>query len=489
LSEYTHFFHFDIHLKKYTNSSRIQQTVNPRRKGNSHRPDMTNEKTQEIEEPHSKRAGLQSIICRYLHLNFENREDRNAYYFVTEMFWATFLSAAATFNTAYVIRLSASDQEIGYLSSIPALFAIFLSIPVGRWLQTSKHKTTLIMSSLALSRFTYVIIALAPWLNFSKVADGSLIVWILILFSITNRPFVIGFTPMQSEVISPEKQGPLISVRMQIYHAVHSISVLLLGFWLDAFVFPLNYQLMYLVTVGLSVISLLLLLKVEFPEKTEAQKQKVIYNQETKISLRDQLRNLGEVLKQNPRFLRFMLNSLAMDFAVWVTGPLFSIFYVKQLGASDGWLGTSSALHSVCNIAGYALWRPIVRKYGEIRMLKLTALLRPLFPLSIALFPNLNAILVILGAWGILIPGLGLSHSSTYMQMLPPESREEAQSIYSTFQNAAAFVSPFIGIAVAEALGIPTTLIIFSCVRLLGSLMWTINPIDSPKLIKTAEEG
>ena len=448
---------------------------------------MTNEISQENEEPDSNISGIKKSICQYLHLNFKNREDRNVYYFVTEMFWATFLSAAATFNTAYVIRLGASDQQIGYLSSIPALFAIFLSIPVGRWLQTSKHKTTLIMNSLALSRFTYVVIALAPWLNFSKFNDGSLVVWILILFSITNRPFTIGFTPMQSEVISARKQAPLISIRMQIYHSVHSLSVLLLGFWLDAILFPLNYQIMYLATVSLSVISLLLLLRVEFPEKTAAQQQQILLDQETKISFKEQLKNLGKVLKKNPRFVRFMLNSLAMDFGMWVTGPLFSIFYVKELGASDAWLGTSSALHSVCNIAGYALWRPIVRRYGETRMLKLTALLRPLFPLSIALFPNLNAILVIFSAWGILIPGLGLSHSSTYMQMLPPESREEAQAIYSTLQNAAAFVSPLIGIAVAEGIGIPSTLIIFAGVRFIGSLMWTIFPIDAARLMPQTE--
>ena len=450
---------------------------------------MTNDNLQDLEASSNQPAGIKKILSRFLHLNLQIQEERNAYYFVTEIFWATFLSAAATFNTAYVIRLGASDQEVGYLSSIPSLFAIFLSIPVGRWLQTSKRKNTLVMSSLALSRFTYILIALAPWLNFSELNNGSLVVWILILFSITNRPFIIGFTPMQSEVISPGRQAPLISIRMQIYHAVQSISVLLLGFWLDAVIFPLNYQLMFLFTTGLSVISSLLLLKIEFPEKTEAQKLKMLHDQETKISFPEQLKNLAEVLKKYPRFLRFTLNSLAMDFAEWVTGPLFSIFFVKELGASDAWLGTFSALHSVCNIAGYTLWRPIVRRFGEIRMLKWTAMLRPLFSLFVALFPNLNAILVIGGVWGILIPGLGLSHASTYMQMLPPDAREEAQAINSTIMNAAAFVSPFIGIAVAEAIGIPATLLIFAGVRFFGSLMWTLFPIDAPKLMMQTEDA
>ena len=450
---------------------------------------MTKEKSRDKEEPHSKRLNLKTLLSRYLHLNLKKRDDRNTFYFALEMFWATFLGAATSFNAAFAIRLGASDQQIGYLSSIPALFAIFLSIPVGRWLQKSKHKRSLIMSSLALYRFGFVVIALAPWINFSSMNDGSLVVWLLILFTITNRPFMIGFSPMQSEVIPPEKQAPLISVRMQIFHAVRSISVLLFGFWLDAIIFPLNYQLLYLVTFTLSIISLILLLKIEMPEKSKEQKEKETEERERKVSLRKQLESLVLLLKKHPQFLRFMLNTLAMNISVWVTGPLFTIFFVNDLGASDGWLGTFAALHSVANIAGYAIWRPIVKRYGEIRMLKWTSLVRPLWPLSIALFPNLNAILVIACAWGIIIPGLGLSHASTYMRMLPPDAREEAQSIHSTLQNTGAFLGPLLGIAVAGAVGIPVTLLIFAGVRLLGSLMWTINPIDAPKFKKTQAEG
>ena len=222
---------------------------------------MTKNKPQEKEQIHRKHPGLQKLLSRHLHLNLKKREDRNAFYFIAEVFWATFLIAATSFNAAYAIRLGASDQEIGYLSSIGALFAIFLSIPVGRWLQRSKHKQNLILGSLSLYRFGFVIIALAPWLNFSGMNDGTLVVILLILFSITNRPFIIGFPPMQSEVIPPQRQAAVISARMQVFHAVRSLSVFLLGLWLNAIIFPLNYQIMYLVTFGLSVISVILLFK------------------------------------------------------------------------------------------------------------------------------------------------------------------------------------------------------------------------------------
>ena len=340
------------------------------------------------------------------------------------------------------------------------------------------------MGSLGLFRFCFVIMALAPWINFSGMNDGSLVVILLILFAVVNRPFIIGFAPMQSEVIPPGRQSAVISVRMQIFHAVRSISVLLLGFWLDAVVFPLNYQIMYLVTTALSVISLIQLIKINGPEKSAAEQKQILIERDTKVSFKQQLAELLKVIKDHPRFLRFMINTLLMNFGMWATMPLFTLFYVNELGASDGWLGTYSALHSVCNIGGYALWRPVIRKYGENKMLKWTALLRPLWPLSIATFPNLNAILAIAGAWGLLIPGLDLCQQSMYLKILPEDAREQAQSIHSTIQNTSMFLSPLLGIAVAEAIGIPSTLFIFAGVRLLGSLMWIINPLDSPKFAK-----
>ena len=53
--------------------------------------------------------------------------------------------------------------------------------------------------------------------------------------------------------------------------------------------------------------------------------------------------------------------------------------------------------------------------------------------------------------------------------------------------NAAAFISPFIGIAVAKAIGIPATLLIFAGVRFFGSLVWTLFPIDAPQLMVQPE--
>ena len=158
--------------------------------------------------------------------------------------------------------------------------------------------------------------------------------------------------------------------------------------------------------------------------------------------------------------------------------PLFSIYFINEMGASDGWLGTASSLHNVAVILGYSLWRPIVKRVGSKKLLKYTAQLRLLWPLTIALAPNLTWILIIHVVWGVLVPGIGLTHSSVFLQVLPEDAREEGQALHSTVQNSALFIAPLIGVWISEQIGIITTLLIFSGVRLLGSLMWVWNPLE-----------
>ena len=74
-----------------------------------------------------------SFIYRLLRLNLDNQDDRNALFLVVEVFFAAVLGAAATFNAAFALRLGATNEDIGLLTSLPALLAVVISIPAGRF--------------------------------------------------------------------------------------------------------------------------------------------------------------------------------------------------------------------------------------------------------------------------------------------------------------------------------------------------------------------
>ena len=178
------------------------------------------------DESRLKIPNLILLVSKLLRLDFNKNEDRNALYFVLEIFWATFLDAAASFNAAYAIRLGASDQEIGYLSSIPALIAIAITIPMGRILGRSRHKKRMVLSSLAVFRSGYVVIALLPWLKFIPIPTGTAVVIALIFFAATSSLFNVGWTPMMAEVITKDRLAHDISMRMHICHDTRNMAVL-----------------------------------------------------------------------------------------------------------------------------------------------------------------------------------------------------------------------------------------------------------------------
>ena len=426
-------------------------------------------------------ALLQKKFTQWLHIDLTRKTQRNGYYLIIEILFATFLSAAASFNAAYAIRLGAGDEQISFLASIPALIAVIIAIPVGTWLQRTAGKKSLIMRSLALHRAGFVIIALVPFLSSLNLNRGTMVVWLLILFTIPAQVFNIGFVSLTATVIRPEQRAAVFSLRNQIFFAVNSLCSFLFGLWLDTVVFPLNYQVMYFASFLLSLVSIFYLMKIEFRERAytslKAQPAEKPKTKLPALNVRQRILKLVSDFRASPTFLRFNINTILMDFGLWAVIPIFTVFYINELKATEGWLGLLAATGSITNIIGFGIGRKLITRYGRNKVLFYTSLLRPLFPLVVAIFPNLTAILILNMALGILMPGLGLSHFSLMLDATPDERRDEYTAYYTMFQNISVFVAPLVGALIYSLVGYTITFLIFAAVRLLGGLAWFVFPL------------
>jgi hypothetical protein len=65
---------------------------------------------------------------------------RNEARLYAEAFWTAVLAAVVAFNAAYAVRLGASTQLVGLLSSLPALVAVVATLPVGAVVQRSHRR-------------------------------------------------------------------------------------------------------------------------------------------------------------------------------------------------------------------------------------------------------------------------------------------------------------------------------------------------------------
>src|SRR5947209_3294070 len=86
----------------------------------------------------------------------------NIRYLYLEVFFASILGAIISFNSAFAIHLGASDTLIAILTSAPALLSAIASIPAARYLTTRKNRKIWLFSSLFVTRFGYLVVALMP---------------------------------------------------------------------------------------------------------------------------------------------------------------------------------------------------------------------------------------------------------------------------------------------------------------------------------------
>ena len=390
--------------------------------------------------------------------------------------------AVMAFNATFALRLGASNQMVGWLSSVPSLFAMVMAIPAARFLESKTNQSPWINWSLFIGRLMFLGVALVPWI--SRRFQAEIIIWVLVLRSIPMNFFSSGFSPMLANVIPVRDRARVLGNRSIINSAVVAASTFLLGKWLDAgqniswLTFPLNYQLMYIVGTVAALLSVYCVSRIKVPQTKVARRQPS--PKTAKSSFKAMKATLTTMVRENQAFVRIVINTLVFNLGAWFVMSLYIIFFVKELEASDGWIGLNTTLANIGVIFGNLIWRRIIAKVGDSRALLLSIPMSAGYAFLVALFPDLTLILL----WGILInlvnPGVNLSHYNILVESCPKERLVSYLAIFSTVMNFGAFVSPMLGIALSGVIGVRWVLLIGGVIRLIGALMFYFWKVDAP---------
>jgi MFS family permease len=403
-------------------------------------------------------------------------EDRNLALLYGEVVFAAILAAAGSFNATYVLRLGGSATLVGLLSSVPALVAVFLFLPAARLLERQNNYRPLVVWSLFGARVGYLGIAVLPFLTAQGIPEAT--VAILVAMSAPAVLFSTGWNPLLVDVIPERRRANVFSWRSILSSATIAILTYALGLALDRGTFPINYQWLYAFGLGGGLLSTWLVSRIRIPESAQAE----ISRAEEKVSLRA---SVQEALKASPTFGRLIANTLIFNLGAWMVGPLYIIYYVKDLGAADSWVGLHSALIHVGIVLGYWLWRRINHRMGDQPTLLLALPFVALYPFMVALLPNLSILLLVGFVGNLFAPGVDLNHSLIFMRQMPATHRHTAIAVYSMIMNAGAFVCPIIGIALSGAIGIRNALVVGGIMRLIGVALFYVHPVDEGRLTWT----
>jgi MFS family permease len=380
---------------------------------------------------------------------------------------------AAPFLPVFLTRLGASNFQVGLLSSMPGITGLILAIVVGRFLQTRRNIVPWFSLSRLLVIACYALTGLMTMILPSAYAViATLIIWALA--TLPQTALAVSFSVVMNAVAGPEGRYALLSRRWAIFGATSVIGTYLVTQAIDRIEFPGNYEIMFLGLSAGGLISFYFSNRIQIPDQPPAI---------TSGSILDTLKRYPSLMRDHPAFAAFSYKRFVYLSAISLSQPIFPLFFVHEVGATDGEIGTITMTMTLVMLVGYFLWPRLSRKYGGHFVLIATTLGMALYPAMVALVPQVTWIYVFAGIAGLFQAGLDLVFFDELMKTVPAEYSATFVSLAQSMQYLSAMLAPLIGTMLADTIGLGGALFVSTALRLIGFVLFLRkDQVESGKL-------
>jgi len=346
-------------------------------------------------------------------------------------FYTMMVGFGESFFGAYVVALKASHFMIGLVGSLPQTMgslAQLLSIQVARLFKSRKRMVTTLVLLQAFLYFPITLGMLFP----------SGIGLVLILVSITLY-FMIGMIVVPTWIdwmgflVPPGIRGRYYGIRNSITGFFSLFSFLIAGIFLQ-FMDKNNlvwwgYGILFFLAFVSRIFSFWFLLHVD----------------DTRATLPPPLlshRPLFPSLKKLPRtpFFPFLMQSVLMNMAVYISGPYFTPYMLQDLHFSYWTFTYILAIPMLVKALAMPIWGKICDLYGNRNVLAFSATFLGTLPLLWTVSRSVAFIALVQVISGFLWAAYDLSSFNTLYDMTPEKSRMKYSILLNSI-NALAFIS------------------------------------------------
>jgi MFS family permease len=181
-----------------------------------------------------------------------------------------------------------------------------------------------------------------------------------------------------------------------------------------------------------------------------------------------------------PAFVSFTAKRFVFLSGTALATPLFPLYFVREVQASDAWIGIISTAQTAILLVGYPLWSRQWRMRGARFVLLWTTLGLTIYPALTAFTHRVEWIVFYAALAGIFQAGLDLVFFDELMKTVPPEYSATFVSLAQSLQYLSAVAAPLVGTFLADRIGIGGGLLVSAALRLggFGLFAWgrEINP-------------
>lgn len=387
----------------------------------------------------------------------------NILFMVLDCVFASLHSGSTgAFLNIYASRCGATSEQIGLLTALPALLALFVSLPAGRWVRGVPARRV----TMAGAFFSRILLAVYVFLPGVLPVDRQYpaILLLVVAASIPMTFLMIGWNQFFMEAIPSEWRAMVMGARGAVGSVLALLVTLISGQILTRMVFPRGYQVVFLIGFFGMIMTVLQMARIH-PVETVPAAPLVV---EKSAPARKFFPSMG---KQGRAYLRvngfLFLFSLASTMAVTLIPNLL----VNRLKLTDEIISIGVASSTVVVLLSSLLVPRVVRRTGNRRAASIGM---GVSSLQTGLLAVANSAGVYLGAAVMGGAATGILNIGQYGYLLdnvPDSDRSVWLSMNVMLGNISVFLGAVSGPLIARGFGASQTLWIFAGLEVLIGLL------------------
>ena len=355
--------------------------------------------------------------------------------------------------------LSASNYQVGLISSLPPLMALLMTIPAAIMLNRAAEHKKLVATSILLARVMFLPIVALVYLP-SESMQAWVFLVIVALMSVPNTVANIGWQTLISGMISESRRGAFFSDRNRFLTMVGLVSTLIIGIVMkDASDNVTAYQILFAIAFGFGLLEVYLLMK---HDETPAHVEGPVVKKKL----------MEWSIFKHSGYVSFLIAALFFNFAWQMAWGIFNIYHIRVAGATVFWISMFSVGNMLMQILTFPLWKKWAEQRSNVRVFVWAAIGMASTPFLTVLSTNFYYLTFVQTISGFFLSGVVLLLFNLLLEQSPEASRTYCITTYNVLLAFMAFLAPQIGIWLLNAWGVEMAMYISSALRLLSAAVF-----------------
>ena len=416
----------------------------------------------------SRFGGLSYFVklrLRGLRISRLSAEDQNiAYFTIDTALQGLVMGGIFGFLSVFVVRLGASNLMVSLVTSLPAIVMALFSIPAGRIVERRVNLVRFTNVVRIFHRGSFLLIALLPFFVEKGLAEIIVVLWAA--KSISAALLESSWMAVVAEMIPPSRRARVNGTRWAIVSVVTAVATAIFGYILDRIPFPLNYQIVFFTSFAGGMAGIYFYGKIRIPDNVPVEKAKV-----GQVTLRQQVRDYVRMINI-PAFVRYEIAATVFRFGANLPAALYTIYWIRTLGASDLWIGWQATAGKLALIAGYIVWGRLSGRKGMRLPLLLCTTFLGLYPVLTGMVTDQAWLPLVAIVQGFFITGINISFFDTLLTVSPAERRPSFIALNTMLASLTIFLAPMVGSLLAEWVSLPVVFFIAGSLHVVAALLF-----------------